>query len=50
MVINDPESLQAAEVVQSMATEAGFDVHLAGDGVRLLACQTSCSWRLSGLY
>jgi peptide/nickel transport system substrate-binding protein len=28
MVINDPENMQAAEVVQSMANEAGFDVHL----------------------
>jgi peptide/nickel transport system substrate-binding protein len=28
LVINDPENMQAAEVVQSMANEAGFDVHL----------------------
>jgi peptide/nickel transport system substrate-binding protein len=28
LVINDPENLQAAEVVQSMANEAGFDIHI----------------------
>jgi peptide/nickel transport system substrate-binding protein len=28
LAINDPENLQAAEVVQSMASEAGFDVHI----------------------
>jgi peptide/nickel transport system substrate-binding protein len=28
LVINDPENMQAAEVVQSMANEAGFEVHL----------------------
>jgi peptide/nickel transport system substrate-binding protein len=28
LAINDPENMQAAEVVQSMANEAGFDVHL----------------------
>ncbi len=28
LAINDPENLQAAEVMQSMASEAGFDVHI----------------------
>ena len=28
LAINDPENLQAAEVIQSMAGEAGFDVHI----------------------
>jgi len=28
LVINDPENMQAAEVIQSMAAEAGFDIHL----------------------
>ena len=28
LVFNDPDILQAAEVVQSMANEAGFDVHI----------------------
>jgi peptide/nickel transport system substrate-binding protein len=28
LVINDPENMQAAEVVQSMANEAGFDIRL----------------------
>jgi peptide/nickel transport system substrate-binding protein len=28
LAINDPENLQAAEVIQSMASEAGFDVHI----------------------
>jgi peptide/nickel transport system substrate-binding protein len=28
MVFNDPDILQAAEVIQSMASEAGFDIHI----------------------
>ena len=28
LAINDPENMQAAEVIQSMASEAGFDVHI----------------------
>ncbi len=28
LAINDPENLQAAEVIQAMAGEAGFDVHI----------------------
>jgi peptide/nickel transport system substrate-binding protein len=28
LAINDPENLQAAEVIQSMAGEVGFDVHI----------------------
>ena len=28
LTINDPDNMQAAEVVQSMAAEAGFDVHI----------------------
>ena len=28
LAINDPDNLQAAEVIQSMAAEAGFDVHI----------------------
>jgi peptide/nickel transport system substrate-binding protein len=30
MVPNSPDLLQAAEVIQSMASEAGFDVHIRG--------------------
>ena len=28
MVANNPDREQAAEVIQSMASEAGFDVHI----------------------
>ena len=28
LTLNEPDNLQAAEVIQSMAAEAGFDVHI----------------------
>jgi peptide/nickel transport system substrate-binding protein len=28
LAINDPENMQAAEVIQSMAADAGFDIHI----------------------
>ena len=36
---NQPDILQAAEVVQSMVAEAGFRRAHPGDGVRFIACR-----------
>ena len=49
MMFNDPEIMQAAEVIQSMANEAGFDVHLQAMEFAS-SIQASVARRLSGVH